>query len=198
MKHYLISIFLCAVLVSCASHKTAVGVEKENRTEVHQQDTAITHVAAVDSASNTSVTSDESASSAHIQESGTDEVVTSEHVVETVDADGNRTTTTDRTTTSKSTSTRNADYEQWQRQQEENTALLLSRLDSMAEQYRRIDSLHTESDDSTFVDEQRSASNPVSWWQSLKNGISSMVFLVICVIGLGMWCKRFFEKDGKK
>lgn len=197
MKH-LITLFLALFLASCASHQTTVGVERDQLTDVHQQDTATTHVSSVDSTTTTTSTSAESTSSAHVQESGTDEEVTNEHIVETVDADGNRTTTTDRTTTRKSTFDRNADFEQWQRQQEEQTALMLSRLDSMAEQCRVLDSLNHQSCDSTFQDSQRSASNPVSWWQSLKNAVSSMVFLVIFVIGISMWFKRFSKEDGEK
>lgn len=197
MKH-LITLLLALFLASCASHQTTVGVERDQLIDVHQQDTATTHVSSVDSTTTTTSTSAESTSSAHVRESGTDEEVTNEHIVETVDADGNRTTTTDRTTTRKSTFDRNADFEQWQRQQEEQTALMLSRLDSMAEQCRVLDSLNQQHCDSTFQDSQRSASNPVSWWQSLKNAISSMVFLVIFVIGISMWFKRFSKDDGEK
>lgn len=192
--YFIVALVLCAIITlftSCASHKTMTNVstEKKDTVTVVLTDTVNKSVERKDSTY--TAWEDTTHEVCGVTESVDGNEVIVEHIVETEDSAGNKTTTTDRTTNRSFSLTMQKNMEQWQRHQEEQTALLLSRLDSMAQGRVEQSAMHYESADSTHEDKQQSASNPVSWYEDVKMRIGGCVLMALLVMGVLAIVKKY-------
>lgn len=192
-----ITFLVCGIIslfTSCASHKTMtkVSMEKKDSVAVVLTDTVNKFVERKDSTY--TAWEDTTHEVCGVTESVDGNEVIVEHIEESVDSAGNKTTITDRTTNRSFSLTMQKNMEQWQRHQEEQTALLLSRLDSMAQGRVEQSAMHYESADSTHEDKQQSASNPVSWYEDVKMRIGGCVLMALLVMGVIVAIRKFNER----
>lgn len=169
MKIYKVIWVLIAftLLSACAtSRKTAVGISKKVRDSVT--------VAAYDTTASVrkdlNVVSVAVSDSSHVftstMENGDNEETITERIVESQDSSGNKTTTTDRTIKRKNSFSKQADTQMLQQHKEEQTALLLSYMDSVANHYFDSYRTHWMQNDSTNIVKEKSTKNEtvVPWW----------------------------------
>lgn len=148
-------------LTSCASHKQVCGVTSEMADSLTAIIDSTVHVTRVD----TSITSLSAGEEYHqtVTDTNLDEEceTITEHITETTDSLGNRTTITERTTqrNRKSSSTSLTDTEQ--RKQEELLCLILSYLDSVADSRTHITNTH-DSSNITYSEEKQKGSSVLS------------------------------------
>ena len=194
MLYFIVALVLCAIITlftSCASHKTTtkVSTEKKDTVAVVLTDTVNKSVERKDSTY--TAWEDTTHEVCGVTESVDVNEIIVESIVETEDSAGNKTTTTDRTVNRSFSLTMQKNMEQWQRHQEEQTALLLSRLDSMAHGRVEQSAMHYETSDSTHEDKQQSASNPVSWYEDVKMRIGGCVLMALLMMGVLAIVKKY-------
>lgn len=190
--HFFLLIMLTWLLfMSCASHKTTTKVSTDKKDTVTVLLTDTVNKTAERKDSSYIAWEDTTHEVCGVTESVDANEIIVERIVETEDSAGNKTTTTDRTTNRSFSLTMQKNMEQWQRHQEEQTALLLSRLDSMAQGRVEQSAMHYESADSTHEDKQQSASNPVSWYEDVKMRIGGCVLVALLVMGVIAIVKKY-------
>lgn len=185
MLYFIVALVLCAIITlftSCASQKTMTNVstEKKDTVAVVLTDTVNKSVERKDSTY--TAWEDTTHEVCGVTESMDSNEVIVERIVQKEDSAGNKTTITDRTTNRSLSLTMQKNMEQWQRHQEEQSALLLSRLDSMVQGRVEQSAMHYETADSTHEDKQQSASNPVAWYQDVKMRIGGCVIMALLVM----------------
>jgi hypothetical protein len=181
MKIYKVIWVLIAftLLSACAtSQKAAVGISKKVRDSVT--------VAAYDTTASVrkdlNVVSGAVSDSSHVftstMENGDYEETITERIVESQDSFGNKTTTTDRTIKRKNSFSKQADTQMLQRHKEEQTALLLNYMDSVANHYFDSYWTHWMQNDSTNIVKEKSTKNEtvVPWW------LRTLFFLFVTAI----------------
>ena len=113
-----------------------------------------------------------------------------ERIVEVTDEKGNTTMTTDRTTSrSFSLSTQKA-IEQWQKHNEEQHTLLLSRIDSIATSRVEATITSHEKNDSTHNDTHINAPRPASWLDTIRQRLVDYVFCALLILGVIIVVKK--------
>lgn len=166
----LLALVVMLMITSCATtHKTTTETSSRARaydsTAVVRTDTSNVHSERRDSVS--LMKKDSATATTTATETAEDEETVTEHISETVDSAGNKTTTTDRTihrkgTTAKQSTTTN---NQWHEQ--EQTALHLSMLDSIANSRQSDIGTHWRAKDSTYQSQTKDTTSTISWWQKL-------------------------------
>ena len=129
-----VTLWLMAVvtLMGCAaSRKTATGSHEERRDSTVAAVTDSVRKSDVKTDSTVYLTTDESHASGTITDKGSNEETITERVTESVDTNGNKTTTTDRTIHRKGDYERNATYEAQLKHQEERMSLIQHTIDSL-------------------------------------------------------------------
>ena len=189
-----VTLLLMAVvtLMGCAaSRKTATGSHEERgdstvavvRDSVKKSD--------VMTDSTVHLTTDESLASGTMSEKGRGEETITERVTESTDAQGNKTTTTDRTIHRKGDYERNATYEAQLKHQEEIISRMQHTIDSLVLSNKLNVGIHWAKKDSTNVEKETNT-------KDIKPTLTSkfiLIFLVwIAFIGIVTW---FYNKRKK-
>lgn len=190
------------LMAGCASSRhVANGSHREARDSVSsiQQDSS--HVKAASKDSSAMVAQVEQTVSAGMTESGECLETTTEHITETADAQGNKTTTTDRTTQRKTSTQKQANYDARLNSQEQRMAKLEQTVDSLVLSNKSDVGTHWAANDSLATDDSKSEPQAVSkakgWWQRLKDDVLGIVFVVIVGIALEAINRYRQKKKGK-
>lgn len=184
-KIKIITLWLMAVitLMSCAaSRKVEQGSSEQRR----DSDVTIVKDSVVKSETMTDSSAvrvtDENHTSGTMTDKGSNEETITERVTESTDAQGNKTTTTDRTVHRKGDYERNATYEARLKHQEEIMTRMQHVIDSLVLSNRLNAGTHRAKKDSTNVVKEKNTKNIKStseWWQ-LALIVFSVSSLVLC------------------
>ena len=193
-KFKFVMLWLMAVvtLMGCAtSRKAATGIHEERGDSTVAAVTDSVRKSDVMTDSTVHLTTDESHASGTITDKGSNEETITERVTESVDTNGNKTTTTDRTIHRKGDYERNATYEEQQKHQEEIISRMQHTIDSLALGNSLNVDTHWAKKDSTNVVKEKNTKEIKS--TSTFDLITLFLFL-IAVIGI---CKCFTINDIK-
>jgi hypothetical protein len=184
-KIKIITLWLMAVitLMSCAaSRKVEQGSSEQRR----DSDVTIVKDSVVKSETTTDSSAvrvtDENHTSGTMTDKGSNEETITERVTESTDAQGNKTTTTDRTVHRKGDYERNATYEARLKHQEEIMTRMQHVIDSLVLSNRLNAGTHWAKKDGTNVVKEKNTKNIKStseWWQ-LALFVFSVSSLVLC------------------
>lgn len=178
-------LFAAMLLIGCAaSRKVEQGSSEQRRDSV----VSVVMDSVAKSETTTDSTSisvkDESHATGTMTDKGSNEETITERVIESVDASGNKTTTTDRTIHRKGDYERNTTYEEQLRHQEETISQMQHTIDSLALNSRLDVGTHWAKKDSTNVQKETNTKDikTTSKWDWLY------FFIVpVLVIGVGAW-----------
>ena len=177
-------ITICALLLaSCATtHKTATATSSQSydTTAIIKTDTAKVHAEREDSI--VQVTTDSAATSSRTTETADNEETIIERIVETTDTMGRKVTTIDRTINRKGTTKKETADTSNRWHQQEQTAVMLSALDSIADSYFANYNTHWAQNDSTHQEKEKEYSGTLSVWDSIFNNIGKII-LAVCIVG---------------
>ena len=182
-----VTLWLMAVvtLMGCAaSRKTATGSHEERGDSTVAAVTDSVRKSDVKTDSTVQLTTDESHASGTMSEKGRGEETITERVTESTDAQGNKTTTTDRTIHRKGDYERNATYEARLKHQEEIISRMQHTIDSLVFSNKLNVGIHWPKKDSTNVVKEKNT-------KEIKPTLTSkfiLIFLVwIAFIGIVIW-----------
>ena len=182
-----VTLLLMAVvtLMGCAaSRKTATGSHEERGDSTVAAVTDSVRKSDVKIDSTVHLTTDESLASGTMSEKGRGEETITERVTESVDTNGNKTTTTDRTIHRKGDYERNATYEAQLKHQEEIISRMQHTIDSLVLSNKLNVVTHWAKKDSTNVEKETNT-------KDIKPTLTSkfiLIFLVwIAFIGIITW-----------
>lgn len=182
-----VTLWLMAVvtLMGCAaSRKTATGSHEERGDSTVAAVTDSVRKSDVKTDSTVHLTTDESHAYGTITDKGSNEETITERVTESVDASGNKTTTTDRTIHRKGDYERNATYEARLKHQEEIISRMQHTIDSLVLSNKLDVGIHWAKKDSTNVEKETNT-------KDIKTTLTSkfiLIFLVwIAFIGIIIW-----------
>ncbi len=182
-----VTLWLMAVvtLMGCAaSRKTATGSHEERGDSTVAAVTDSVRKSDVKTDSTVHLTTDESHASGTMSEKGRGEETITERVTESVDANGNKTTTTDRTIHREGDYERNATYEARLKHQEEIISRMQHTIDSLVLSNKLNVGTHWAKKDSTNVVKETNT-------KDIKPTLTSkfiLIFLVwVAFIGIITW-----------
>ena len=182
-----VTLWLMAVvtLMGCAaSRKTATGSHEERGDSTVAAVTDSVRKSDVKTDSTVHLTTDESHASGTMSEKGRGEETITERVTESTDAQGNKTTTTDRTIHRKGDYERNATYEARLKHQEETISRMQHTIDSLVLSNKLNVGIHWAKKDSTNVVKETNT-------KDIKPTLTSkfiFIFLVwVAFIGIITW-----------
>lgn len=180
-------LWLLAVITfaSCtASRKVEQGSSEQQRDSVVSVvlDSVAKSEARTDS--NAVSTTDESHTTGTMTDKGSNEETITERVTESTDAQGNKTTTTDRTIHRKGDYERNASFEARIKHQEEIISRMQHTIDSLVLSNRQDVGTHWAKKDSTNVTKEKNTKNikSMSEWWNLALLVFSVSALVLCFV----------------
>lgn len=170
---------------SCtASRKVEQGSSEQQRDSVVSVvlDSVAKSEARTDS--NAVSTTDESHTTGTMTDKGSNEETITERVTESTDAQGNKTTTTDRTIHRKGDYERNASFEARIKHQEEIISRMQHTIDSLVLSNRQDVGTHWAKKDSTNVTKEKNTKNikSMSEWWNLALLVFSVSALVLCFV----------------
>ena len=178
-------------LMSCAASKRVEHGSSEQRRDsvvVVVKDSVMKSETRADSSA--VIVNDEHHTSGTMTDKGSNEETITERVTESVDANGNKTTTTDRTIHRKGDYERNATYEAQLKHQEEIISRMQHTIDSLALGNSLNVATHLAKKDSTNVTKEKNTKNIKStseWW--------NLALIVFCVSSLILcFLPRFIVK----
>ena len=189
-----VTLWLMAVvtLMGCAaSRKTATGSHEERRDSTVAAVTDSVRKSDVKTDSTVHLTTDESRASGTMSEKGRGEETITERVTESTDAQGNKTTTTDRTIHRKGDYERNATYEARLKHQEEIITRMQHTIDSLVLSNKLNVGTHWAKKDSTNVVKEK---NTKDIKPNLTTKIIAIFLLWIVFIVFVVW---FHKNDIK-
>lgn len=192
IKSVMLWLIAVITLMSCAATRRVEQGSSEQRRDSAVyivKDSVIKSETRVDSSA--VIVMDEHHSSGTITDKGSNEETITERVTESVDAKGNKTTTTDRTIHRKGDYERNATYEARLKHQEEIISRMQHIIDSMALSNRLIADTHWAKKDSTNVEKETNTKDikPTS-----TSKLISIFLFWIAFIGFVVW---FHKNDIK-
>ena len=186
-KFKFVMLWLMAVvtLMGCAtSRKAATGSHEERGDSTVAAVTDSVRKSDVKTDSTVHLTTDESLASGTITDKGSNEETITERVTESTDAQGNKTTTTDRTIHRKGDYERNATYEAQLKHQEEIISRMQHTIDSLVLSNKLNVGIHWAKKDSTNVVKEKNT-------KEIKPTLTSkfiFIFLVwVAFIGIITW-----------
>lgn len=186
-KFKFVMLWLLAVvtLIGCStSRKAATGSHEERGDSTVAAVTDIVRKSDVKTDSTVHLTTDESHASGTITDKGSNEETITERVTESTDAQGNKTTTTDRTIHRKGDYERNTTYEARLKHQEETISRMQHTIDSLVLSNKLNVGTHWAKKDSTNVVKEKNT-------KDIKPTLTSkfiLIFLVwIAFIGIITW-----------
>ena len=172
-------------LMGCAaSRKTATGSHEERGDSTVAAVTDSVRKSDVKTDSTVHLTTDESLASGTMSEKGRGEETITERVTESTDAQGNKTTTTDRTIHRKGDYERNTTYEARLKHQEEMTTRMQHTIDSLVLSNKLNVGTHWAKKDSTNVEKETNTKDIKP--ESTSNFIAIFLFWS-AAIGIGTW-----------
>lgn len=195
-------LWLLAVITfaSCtASRKVEQGSSEQQRDSVVSvvMDSVAKSEERMDS--NTVSTTDESHTTGTMTDKGSNEETISERVTESTDAQGNKTTTTDRTIHRKGDYERNATYEARLKHQEETISRMQHTIDSLVLSNRLNVGTHWAKKDSTNVTKEKNTKEIKDtsfedfMWKALKE-LAFWAFVLLYILGFLSWLKDKTEE----
>lgn len=195
-------LWLLAVITfaSCtASRKVEQGSSEQQRDSVVSvvMDSVAKSEARTDS--NAVSTTDESHTTGTMTDKGSNEETISERVTENTDAQGNKTTTTDRTIHRKGDYKRNATYEARLKHQEEIMTRMQHTIDSLVLSNRLNVGTHWAKKDSTNVTKEKNTKEIKDtsfedfMWKALKE-LAFWAFVLLYILGFLSWLKDKTEE----
>ena len=119
---------------------------------------------------------------------GSNEETITERVTESMDAQGNKTTTTNRTIHRKGDYERNATYEARLKHQEETISRMQQTIDSLMLSNKLNVGTHWEKNDSNYLDKEKNNAidSTTSWWGKFKLQMRAFalafIMIVVCVL----------------
>lgn len=183
IRNIMLWLMTVITLMGCAaSRKTEGSKSEERRDSTVAVITDSVKKSDVKTDSTVSLATDESHTSGTMSEKGRGEETIQERVTESTDAQGNKTTTTDRTVHRKGDYERNATYEARLKHQEEIMTRMQHVIDSLVLSNRLNAGTHWAKKDSTNVVKEKNTKNIKStseWWQ-LALLVFSVSSLVLC------------------
>lgn len=192
-----IMLWLMAVimLVGCAaSRKTEGSKSEEQRDSTVAVITDSVKKSDVKTDSTVSITTDESHTSGTMSEKGRGEETIQERVTESTDAQGNKTTTTDRTIHRKGDYERNVTYEARLKHQEEIISRMQHTIDSLVLSNKLNVGTHLAKKDSTNVVKEKNTKDIKS--ASKGEAIRKMIAVVLVFVFLFCYYKYEVKKRG--
>lgn len=197
-----IMLWLLAVimLMGCAaSRKTEGSKSEERRDSTVAVTTDSVRKSDVKTDSTVSIATDESCTSGTTSEKGRGEETIQERVTESTDAQGNKTTTTDRTIHRKGDYERNSSYEERLKHQESVVSRMQHTIDSLVLSNRLNVGTHWAKNDSTGVVKEKNTKDIKDtsfesfMWNALKE-LAFWAFVLLYILGVLSWLK---DKTGK-
>ena len=184
-------LWLLAVIMfaSCASSSKV-----DHRSSEQRRDSAVAIVKDSVVKSETSTDSTVSAATTEqittgsMTDKGSNEETITERVTESMDAHGNKTTTTDRTIHRKGDYERNATYEARLKHQEETISRMKQTIDSLMLSNKLNVGTHWEKNDSNYLDKEKNTAmdSTTSWWGRFKLQMRAFalafIMIVVCVL----------------
>lgn len=181
-------LWLLAVIMfaSCASSRKVEKWSSEQRRDsvvAIVKDSVVKSETSMDSTISAATT--EQFTTGSMTDKGSNEETITERVTESTDAQGNKTTTTDRTIHRKGDYERNATYEARLKHQEEIISRMQLTIDSLVLSNKMNVGTHWEKNDSNYLDKEKNTAmdSTTSWWGRFKIQMRAFVlaFMVIVV-----------------
>lgn len=185
IKSVMLWLIAVITLMSCAASKRVEHGSSEQRRDsvvVFVKDSVIKSETMADSSA--VIVKDEHHSSGTIIDKGSNEETITERVTESVDANGNKTTTTDRTIRRKGDYERNATYDAQLKHQEEIISRMQHIIDSMALSNRMNIDTHWAKKDSTNVEKETNTKDIKS---TLTSKLIAMFLFWAAAVGICTW-----------
>ena len=182
IKSVMLWLIAVTTLMSCAASKRVEQVSSEQQRDsvvVIVKDSIVKSEAMVDSSA--VIVKDEHHASGTMTDKGSNEETITERVTESVDDNGNKTTTTDRTIHRKGDYERNATYEAQLKHQEEIISRMQHIIDSMAFSNRLSVDTHWAKKDSANVETEKDAKDIKS---TLTSDLISIFLFWAVAIGI--------------
>ena len=194
IKSVMLWLIAVITLMSCAASKRVEQGSSEQRRDsvvAIVKDSIVKSEAMVDSSA--VIVVDEHHSSGTMTDKGSNEETITERVTESVDANGNKTTTTDRTIRRKGEYERNTTYDAQLKHQEEIISRMQHIIDSMALSNRLSADTHWAKKDSTNVVKETNTKNIKS--APISKLIAILLFWIV-FIGFVVWFHKNDIKHG--
>ena len=185
IKSVMLWLLAVTTLMSCAASKRVEQVSSEQRRDsvvAVVKDSVIKSETRADSSA--VIVNDEYHSSGTMTDKGSNEETITERVTESVDVNGNKTTTTDRTIHRKGDYERNATYEWQLKHQEEMISRMQHTIDSLAESNSLNVGTHWAKKDSSNVVKETNTKDIKP--ASTSKFIAIFLFW-LAAIGIGIW-----------
>lgn len=185
IRNIMLWLMTVITLMGCAaSRKTEGSKSEERRDSTVAVITDSVKKSDVKTDSTVSLATDESHTSGTMSEKGRGEETIQERVTESTDAQGNKTTTTDRTIHRKGDYERNATYEALLKHKEETISRMQHTIDSLVLSNKLNVGTHWAKKDSTNVTKEKNTKNikSTSEWWNLALLVFSFSALVLCFL----------------
>ena len=184
-------LWLLAVIMfaSCASSRKLEQRSSEQRRDnvvAIVKDSVVKSETSTDST--VSAATSEQFTTGYMTDKGSNEETITERVTESMDAQGNKTTTTDRTIHRKGDYERNATYEARLKNQEETISRMQQTIDSLMLSNKLNVGTHWEKNDSNYLDKEKNNAidSTTSWWGKFKLQMRAFalafIMIVVCVL----------------
>lgn len=200
IRNILLWLMTVIMLVGCAASRKAEDSKSEE-----QRDSTVAVItdsvkkSDVKNDSTVSIAKDESHTSSTMSEKGRGEETIRERVTESTDAQGNKTTTTDRTIHRKGDYERNSSYEERLKHQESVISRMQHTIDSLVLSNRLNVGTHWAKNDSTGVVKEKNTKDIKDtsfesfMWKALKE-LAFWAFVLLYILGLLSWLKDKTEE----
>ena len=199
IKSAMLWILAVIMFASCASSR-----KLEQRSSEQRRDNvvAIVNDSVVKSETSTdstvSAATTEQFTTGSMTDKGCNEETITERVTESMDAQGNKTTTTDRTIHRKGDYERNATYEARLKHQEETISRMQQTIDSLMLSNKLNVGTHWEKNDSNYLDKEKNTAmdSTTSWWGKFKLQMRAFALAFIMIVACVLVAK--YRKQTKK
>lgn len=181
-------------LVGCAaSRKTEGSKSEEQRDSTVAVITDSVKKSEVKTDSTVSLATDESHTSGTMSEKGRGEETIQERVTESMDAQGNKTTTTDRTIHRKGDYERNSSYEEHFKHLESTISRMQHTIDSLVLSNKRNVGTHWAKNDSTGVEKEKNTKDI----KAASDGENIRKLIAVIILFAFLFCSyKYLEKNG--
>ena len=184
-------LWLLAVIMfaSCASSRKLEQRSSEQRRDnvvAIVKDSVVKSETSTDSTVSAATT--EQFTTGSMTDKGSNEETITERMTESMDAQGNKTTTTDRTIHRKGDYERNATYEARLKHHEETISRMQQTIDSLMLSNKLNVGTHWEKNDSNYLDKEKNNAidSTTSWWEKFKLQMRAFalafIMIVVCVL----------------
>lgn len=189
IKSAILWILAVIMFASCASSRKVEQRSSEQRRDsvvATVKDSVVKSENSTDSTVSAATT--EQLTTGFMTDKGSNEETITERVTESMDSNGNKTTTTDRTIHRNGDYERNATYEARLKHQEETISRMQHTIDILMLSNNLNVGTHWEKNDSNYLDKEKNTAmdSTTSWWGRLKLQLRAFAFafimIVVCVL----------------